>query len=572
MDMDGTPLPEKYHVKHDIRPQGPVETYEAVDDTGIDVAIKIVHTGDAAVRARFEEDLKSALDLAHPNVARPIGWGPYNTGYYVIREWVPGANLAALQRQGTISPLVAADYVAQACSALAALHERGVVHKDIRPENLVLGSGGTIKLIDVGIPRPGAAMAESMAPPYAAYYISPEQAEGEEPGPASDIYSLGVVLYQLCTGRVPFDGATAHEVATEHLHTQPLAPRQRNPQIPLPLEAVIVRAMAKNPARRYSSADEMREDLERVLALQPEVEAAPAPAGRIWPWVLAAVLALVLALGAAWLAITMPVPNVLGLSRAGAQQRLVGAGLKAGTVSYQQPIPTGARQGDVIGQSPSSGSRVRTGTAVNMVIAGPQLVLTPNLIGLSQADAIAALQGAKLVVGSVQQQFNAQVAAGRVMQQSPAAGRGVPVDSPIALVVSEGGQTTLVPNVVGLSQLGAITGLQGAGFKARVTSGFSEGMPAGGVITQAPAAGTEAGTGSTVNIVVSRGVGTVFVPDVAGMTRVAAANRLGRAGLRVRVITTSGGTVGRVTNEDPEAGTDVARGSTVTITVATGPE
>lgn len=574
---------EKYRVTQDVRSEGPVETYEGIGEAGADVAIKIVHLSDAATEEQFKKDVDAAVGVIHTNLARTYGWGPHNGDYYVVREWIPGTNLSTLRQQGAISPLTAAQYAAEACSALAALHTRGIVHKDVRPETLVLSNEGAIKLIDTGIPRPGAMVPEDAAPPHAAQFISPEQANGETVGPESDVYSLGVVLYYVTTGRVPFDAATAREVARAQINVQALSPRRRNPQIPLALEAVIMRAMSKNPDRRYRSALEMRDDLMRVLEPQIEAEAAEArepKQARVWPWVVSAlgaaiILAVAIALSA-WVLATSSVPNVTGMTPAQAQTRLVATNLKLGSLAYQQPVPAGVTEGTIISQSLAPGSRARSGVAVDVVVAGATKASVPNLLGLSQAAAVRAISQATLTLGGVQQQFNERVSTGLVAQQIPAAGTQAPADTPVTIVVSRGPQapalpgTVVVPNVLAFTEAEAVSAIGGAGLASSITRAFNSRVKAGSVISQGPGPGARVNRGSNISIVVSRGTGNLRVPNVIGLTETIAANDLGRAGFRVRrVLIKSTVTNGRVIEQDPEPGAGAASGSTVTIFVAT---
>ncbi len=572
---------DRYQATHDIHVEGPVETYEGIGEAGADVAIKIVHIADEAIEEQFKQDVETAIGIVHSNVARTFGWGPHKDDYYVVREWVPGMNLSTLRQQGAIPPAKAAHYAVDACSALAALHARGIVHKDVRPETLVLNSEGTIKLIDVGIPRPGAVVPEDAAPPHAAQFISPEQASGQEVGPASDTYSLGVVLYYLTTGRAPFDAATAREVAREHVNTQALAPRRRNPQISPALEAVITRAMSKNPERRYASALEMRDDLQRALAPEIVVAAMPSrePQGRTWPWILGGLgAALILAVAVAltsWIMATSPVPDLANATPAQAQQRLA-ADLRLGTLSYQQPVPAGVTEGTIISQSPAPGARARSGTTVDIVVAGVARASVPNLLGQTQTAAMRAITSAQLVLGGVQQQFNARVSAGLVAQQTPAAGTQVPVDTPVQIVVSRGPEApavpgnVTVPNVLATAEADAIASLGGAGLSTVITRAFSSSVQSGHVVSQGPAPGVSVTRGSSVSIVISRGTGNVAVPNVIGLNQTSAANTLGKAGFTVRrVYIKSTVTPGRVIEQDPDVGVSAPAGSTVTITVST---
>lgn len=555
---------DKYHITQIVQSGGPVESYRGVDNAGTQVAVKVVHTGNAVLTARFEHDLESIAGLSHPNLVRVIEWGPEGDGFYVAREWVDGVDLGAVRRQGQMTPMRAAECARQTCEALSALHSRDVVHKDVRPENLIIEPRGTVKLIDVGIPRPGVGVADATVSPSAVHYISPEQARGQIPIPASDIYSLGATLYYLATGAVPFDAADAFAVVEAHTTAQPEPPRRVNPDVPAPLEAVITRAMAKDPARRYGSAEQMRQDLDRILA-------PPAPSEpkkhKAWPWVLGAGLAIAaIAAIVWWFSATVAIPSLRGMTPTQAQQALKNSGLRLGKTTYEQPVPAGVTAGTIMGQSPEGHTRARRLTAVGIVVAGSEQVDVPDLVGKTQSGATQAIKQARLRLGSIQQAFSAKTK-GNVVRQQPAAGTRAPVSSPVTIVVSKGVQVGVVPDVVGSAESDAINALEGAGFKVRVSQGYSNSVQQGDVMSQSPGGDADADTGSTVAITVSLGRKLVAVPNVVGMSQTGAADWLGKVGLRVRAMYRTGGTPGRVVDQSPDVGTKMQPGSTVTITI-----
>ncbi|MEN6429433.1 MAG: protein kinase, partial [Coriobacteriales bacterium] len=261
----------RYRVTERIGSGGMADVYKAVDEVlGRTVAVKVLHPRYAAESnfiARFRQEASAAANLSHPSIVNIYDWGQDNGTYYIVMEYVKGTDLKTLVEQnGPLDPMRAADYAAQVCSALAVAHGYDIIHRDIKPQNIVLTPDGTLKVMDFGIARAGnTTMTQTGSVLGTAQYISPEQAQGRPLGPASDLYSLGVTLYELVTGRLPFDGDTPVAVALKQVNEEPVPPRRIRPSIPPSLEAVILRAMRKDPAERYASASEMRDDLKRVL-------------------------------------------------------------------------------------------------------------------------------------------------------------------------------------------------------------------------------------------------------------------------------------------------------------------
>jgi len=267
----------RYKVTEKIGSGGMADVFKAVDEVlGRTVAVKVLHAryaSDPNFVARFRQEAQAAANLSHPNIVNMYDWGRDGDTYYIVMEYVKGTDLKSLvTSQGPLDPRKVAEYGAQVCSALAVAHGYDIIHRDIKPQNIVLTPDGTIKVMDFGIARAGnTTMTQTGSVLGTAQYISPEQAQGKPLTPASDLYSLGVTLYELATGTLPFDGDTPVAVALKQVNDEPVPPRQVRASIPPALEAVILRALRKNPADRYASASEMRDDLQRVANGQSAV-------------------------------------------------------------------------------------------------------------------------------------------------------------------------------------------------------------------------------------------------------------------------------------------------------------
>lgn len=558
------------------------ETYVAADDTGHRVVVKVVHPPDAEVGAKVRARVDATADLTHPNVPKLIEWGQDGDDSYLAREWVPGADLRAVEEgQGSLGALVAARYGAQMCAALSALHGRGVVHGDVRPENVLLTPEDAVKLVGMidSLLMPTAPF-KPEDKPQLAHYLSPEQARGEEPMPASDVYAVGLVLYEMVTGRLPFDAPDALQVAEKQIGEQPEPPRRVDPDVPASLEAIIVRALEKDPKARYGSAEELRQDLERLIAaLQQAWDTGPGARKqrrRVWVWALLGSLVLIAAgLGIAWAAGLfgggiVKVPDLEGLSRDQAVAAATGAGLTLGDVS-QNPDATGTPAGTVVDQSPSPGKMVLAGGTVDLVVAGGGTVAVPDIVGLTEAQAIAEVVGAGLKADKVLRAADPNVEIGVVVTQTPIPGSTQPQGASVTITVSKGAQFVIVPDVLGKAQAEATKTLESAGLKAVANQAFSDTVASGQVISQSVPGGAAAAQGTTVYVVVSKGAQTASVPNVVGQDGLAAAMTLVNAGFGVQVQYSAHSDPGKVFSQSPPANGSARLGSTVTIQVASLP-
>jgi serine/threonine-protein kinase len=603
----------RYRVTERIGSGGMAEVYKAQDEVlGRTVAVKVLHARYASEPnfvARFRQEAQAAANLQHPNIVNIYDWGREGETYYIVMEFVKGTDLKTIvQQQGPLDPMLVAEYGIQACSALAEAHGYDVIHRDIKPHNIVITPDGAVKVMDFGIARAGnTTMTQTGSVLGTAQYISPEQAQGRPLGPSSDLYSLGVTLYELVTGRLPFDADTPVAVALKQVNEQPVPVRQIRPSVPASLEAVIMRALRKDPAERYISAKEMRTDLKRVVSgealnepaayaqqrqvdetsVMPAVERAdrvrmasnirPVPERRMspWAWVAIAALIVILGIGAAFALGAfgngkIVTPSLVGLTEEAAATELATAGLELGEVTTQNDPDV--EIGKIISQDPESGTKVEKGTAVNIVIsAGIEQAEVPDLAGLPEADAIDALTEAGLDYARSVDEYNTELAEGLVIRSEPAALAMVPAGTRVVLYVSKGTEKVQVPDVTGKTLADATKDLQAAGLKVTSTEEYSETVPKGQVISQTPDPAVYFDAGSTVKLVISKGPEIIIVPDVTDMMEADAKAELINKGLKVQVVYMDSPDDGIVLTQSPLPNASAKRGDTVTITVGKDP-
>ncbi|HKD35025.1 MAG TPA: Stk1 family PASTA domain-containing Ser/Thr kinase [Gaiellaceae bacterium] len=624
----GTVFDGRYRIVRKLGTGGMADVYLAEDqELGRRVAIKILndrHAADDQFVERFRREAKNAAGLSHPNIVSVYDRGTAEGTYYIAMEYLDGRSLKELiVSRGPAPVKTAVEYARQILAAVGFAHRHGIVHRDIKPHNvLVAGDEGRLKVTDFGIARSGASqMTEVGSIIGTAQYLSPEQARGAPVDQTSDLYAVGVVLYELLTGQVPFTGDTPLEIAMKHLSEVPKPPSELRPEVPHDLDLVVLRALAKDPADRYQTAEEMDADLDRVLKGLPvgaeTAEAAtavlsgagvmaaaptsvirrpttpirPAPPGAtppagyygyegpprrrrpIWPWILA-VLLLIAAGAAAWFAYTkiqnqlnssktVPVPNVVPLEESLAVQKIHNANLVPQVIRVNSDS---TKQGLVIDQTPDPGTHVAKNTTVTIHVSkGPPQVPVPDVVGKSQADAVSALTaaGLKANVHSV----HSSKPPDTVTAQDPQAGTKVLKGSRVRINISSGPQPVSVPYVVGLSFDQASAQLQSAGF-AVARKNVDSNQPKDTVVAEQPT-GTAA-PGATITLSVSRGPKQSTVPDVTNQDQQSATSTLQAAGFKVNVVkqdVQDPGLDGIVLSQTPTGGTKAPQGSTVTITV-----
>jgi|RhiMetdeSRZDD1v2_1073273.scaffolds.fasta_scaffold46874_5 eukaryotic-like serine/threonine-protein kinase len=631
----------RYRILRKLGSGGMANVYLAEDEElGRRVAIKILnerYAGDDLFIERFRREAKSAAGLSHPNIVSIYDRGEAEGTYYIAMEVIEGRSLKELiMTHGALPIDTAIGYAKQLLEALRFAHRHGIIHRDIKPHNVLVSADQQVKaneprlkVTDFGIARHGASqMTEAGSIMGTAQYLSPEQARGAPVTAASDLYSAGVVLYEMLTGKVPFTGDSAIEIAMKHVNELPKPPSSLRPEIPPELDQIVLRALAKDPADRYQTAEEFIEDLERVEAGLPisrstataatailagaavgdatellsesptRVAAPPTPPPqrrpptyppsspydepprrrKRWvPWLLVGLLLAAAILAGWWVynqiqdqleaAEPVGVPNVVGIERDLAVQRIEEAELEA---AVEEEASTEVEEGLVIEQTPPAGSRIAKGDTVTIVVStGPNEVEVPALAGKTYGEAVDILEELGLEPRRVDV-FSANRPVGIVASLDPKAGTIVDEGSVVTVRVSKGAETVAVPDVLQQSEDSARSELTAAGFEVQVVEAPSSDTPEGLVSAQNPDPGVEAARGSTVQITISTGPEQVPVPDVVGLSEQDATDALEEEGFNVEsacVVVVDPGQVGFVQDTDPDPNTPVESGSTVTIKV-----
>ena len=636
--MIGRVFDDRYEVLRKVGSGGMADVYLAKDRVlGRQVALKVLSSrfvSDAEFVERFRREAAAAASLNHPNIVQVYDKGQAEGTYYIAMEYLEGRSLKEIiLKYAPLSTDLVVSVSRQIAEALRYVHRREIIHRDIKPQNIIVDNDGRVKVTDFGIARAGrvTSLTETGTSVGTAHYLSPEQAQGQPVEAASDLYSLGIVMYEMATGTLPFNADNSVGIAMQHVHDTPAAPRSVVPNIPENLEAVILRALGKQPTERYLTAQAMLDDIWRVQEGKPvdapvghaeestrsfraaesaagsgewttqnraqaagssrgPEEGEPLPeeyfgrpsGGRTWwPWAAVAVLLLALILtavgiykwgGAGELGV---VPNVVGLTLEVAEQRLDDAGFKLQNEGPQASADVA--EGLVASQKPLEGENMGKGGSVSVSISsGSGPVTVPNVVGMDRFQAIAELEALGLEVLLEEEPTDDTAKVNYVQSQEPVSGNVVAAGATVTIWVAVPNNMVLVPNLSGMSQVAAETALIGVGLSPEVREVDST-LPGGTVISQDPVAGTQVEAGTKVVVEVSNAPvsNLVSVPPVAqlGYTLQQAKNILSQFHLKAsdEEYATTDFPPGEVIEQDPVAGAVVPAGTIVKLKVAVAP-
>jgi eukaryotic-like serine/threonine-protein kinase len=607
---DNTLVDSRYRILRRIGTGGMADVYRAEDThLGREVALKVLHrrfAQDQEFVERFRREASAAAGLQHPNVVNVFDRGRHDGTYYIAMEHLPGRTLKEIvESEAPLRQERVVDLGLQILQAAGFAHSHGVIHRDFKPHNVIVDEHSHAKVTDFGIARAGASeMTETGSIMGTAQYLSPEQAQGHAVTATSDLYSIGVMLYEMLAGRLPFEGDSAVSIALKHLSEPPTPISRIRPDVHPALESVVMAALAKDPAYRWQTAEDLGEALaaaggqlgEAPVSTSPAAFApvpAPVPAGvdgdtpppalapvvepkprkrRRWPWFAIGLLTLALVGFLTYLAVsaltateTREVPRVIGRQLVQARAVLERAGFQV----EETRVRSAADFDQVLDQDPNPNEEAEDGSTVVLEVSdGPGTVLVPTVRNLPQAQAIDELEERGLRA-TVDRLFSEAVDEGLALRTVPGGGTEVERGERIQLFISAGPELFEVPAVIGLSRESAESQISAVGMVPAVQEQESE-APEGEVIAQDPGAGAQLRSGSTVTITVSTGIELVVVPDVVGIGAGDAEGQLSAEGLvpvRRESEVSDPAQDGLVIDQRPSAGVEVEPGREVVIIV-----
>ena len=567
----------RYLLKDKVGTGGMAVVYRAQDQR-LDrtVAVKLMlpqYAGDATFAARFKQEAQAAAGLSSPYIVGVYDWGRDGDTYYIVMEYLRGTDLkSGIRSHGALDPKKVAQIGSQICGALSVAHKHEIIHRDIKPQNIMVLPDGNIKVMDFGIARAkNSHLTQDNNVLGTAHYVSPEQTRGQDLGPTSDIYSLGVVMYECATGRVPFDGDDAISVALKQVNELPVPPSQVNPGVDADLERIILKCMEKDPANRFQTADELRGVLNAYLAGRTVDVAEPT---RVIPGAVPMGGA-----GATETRVMSDATQAMVRPAGGATTARPGAmGAAGGVPRYEEPEqPQSTGKGKIAAIVIGIIAVVAIAVfAASMLFGGgsEDMVTVPNVLNYEQEQAVQTLKDAGFEPKIGTPDYSDDVPEGQVMDQTPDGNKQAPEGSEVTLIVSKGkkpAEQVEVPNLTDKTEAEAMQALGDLGLTGKKVGEEANDAEAGKIFWQGTNTGTMVDKGSEVEYKVSTGPDEKAVPGVIGMSEADASNELSNAGFKVA---TAQGDY----NDRYESGTVMAQdvtgkaaeGSTVTITISPG--
>ena len=633
-DLTGELIDNRYLLKRVVAAGGMATIYYALD-LRLDrpVAVKIMHphlANDEDFVGRFIREAKAAAALAHPNIVaiQDQGWNESGVpAVFIVMEYIEGFTLRdVISEQGALGVNESLRYFAPVLSAMSAAHKSGILHRDIKPENILISKDGRVKVADFGLAK-GAQLGSTLTVESSVIlgsvsYLSPEQVQRGLSDMRSDVYSLGIVLFEMLTGKKPFDGETPIQIAYMHVNENVAAPSTLNSSIPAELDEIVLKATANNPDKRFKDAGEMHEQVlalltkldpnRRQMSLELDI---PIPKGkspkrkrekpskfdiiknittqldlkrgnvmrensgttkrkrkvsnRVKRNRAIALLIVLLIIGTSWYRISGPgnkivVPSLAGMSQTQAANAVAELGLKVDVIQevFSEDVP----KGKVLTSDPAGGGRVDVAGTVHLIISkGKDRIEVPDLAGLTIEAAAALLKSKNLKIGRVSEVFSDELEAGLLIDGNPSSGSPVRKDSTIDLVISKGLEQVELSNFQGKTSDQAQSELTAAGLIVSSKYEYSDSIPIGTVISQTPSDVSTVGKGEKIELVISKGPSKIFIPNVYSLSKLAATKILEDLGFKVEFKYIA--KKKSVTNVSPKTGTAVTPGSTVTITL-----
>ncbi|MDI6816404.1 MAG: Stk1 family PASTA domain-containing Ser/Thr kinase [Actinomycetota bacterium] len=612
---------DRYQIIAKIGSGGMADVYKAMDSVlERPVAIKVLHrhfAEDEDFVTRFRREAQAAANLNHPNIVSIYDWGSQNSTYFIVMELLEGESLKQhIQSKGVLEPREAMEITKKVLSALSFAHRNDIIHRDIKPHNIIITKDDEVKVTDFGIARAGVStMTQTGTILGTAHYLSPEQARGHEVGVTSDLYSAGVVLYEMVTGRIPFDGENPVAIALKHVHEAPVRPNEINPKVTPALQTIILKAMAKNPESRYQSAAEMRNDIMRlmegmpIVAVPPDEQEtlimapahgsrndvtaqrqaprpipAPPKAKPNWP---AIIIAIVLVLTASaiggWFLVSsgivggpqmITVPDLTEKTEAEAAAMLKAKGLRLGDVN--KAFSNTLDPGVIISQQPGADEKLEEGKEVAVTVSmGRELVTVPDVTNDTSAIATNKLNKAGLELGNSEYEFSEEFEQDKVIRTVPEIGEEVPADTKVNLIISKGQDSVQIQDVEGKTAAEAKSILEGDDLQVTPSESFHDSIDIGTVIRTVPIAGSLVKKGSMVTVYVSKGPELITVPKVLEKLEDEANAILVEKGFNIDVQILNGVPASqdnRVISQDPSQGEQRRKGTVVLIVVGNSAE
>jgi serine/threonine-protein kinase len=637
-DLTGELIDNRYQLQRVVASGGMATIYHALDlRLDRQVAVKIMHphlANDEDFVNRFIREAKAAATLSHPNIVaiQDQGWNEGGVpAVFIVMEYIEGFTLRdVISDQGALSATETLRYFAPVVSAMTAAHKHGILHRDIKPENILISKDGRVKIADFGLAK-GAELGSTLTVESSVIlgsvsYLSPEQVQRGVSDVRSDVYSLGIVLFEMLTGKKPFDGESPIQIAYMHVNENIPAPSSITPSVPPELDEIVLKAAANNPDKRYKDAGAMQEQVLAVLAkLDPKRRQMsleldiPIPRAKIEKKkrskldilksvttqidlkrsnpmrenanssktntsqtkrkrklskrvkrnraiALAILLALVVG---SWYFVSgagnkIAIPSLAGMTQTQAAKTVGALGLKVDVA--ESIFSEDVAKGKVITSDPAGGGKVAVAGTVHLIISkGKERIQVPDLAGLTIEAATTAINEAKLKVGRVTEKFSASQEAGLLIDGSPASGSDVRKDSTVDLIVSKGIEQVALSNYQGKTSDEAQNELTSSGLIVSSQYEYSDTVPIGTIISQTPGDVTTVAKGEKITLVISKGPSKIFIPNVYSLSKLAATKILEDLGFKVdyRYIAKKK----TVTNISPKVGAAVKPGSTVTITL-----